>query len=103
MRFCMPDLNDAPDLDATVPVAGPAPSADDTPRLTVNLPLPEDLAKLLPEGTYTVQSFLGQGGMGAVYRGTQVRLQRRRAVEQAVACVSGHRGGPSRPALDESG
>ena len=45
------------------------------------LPLPEELTALLPGGNYHVESFLGQGGMGAVYRGMQVRLKRPVAIK----------------------
>lgn len=44
-------------------------------------PLPEELEQLLPAGAYTVEALLGQGGMGAVYRGTQVRLDRPVAIK----------------------
>ncbi|MBK8091676.1 MAG: protein kinase [Verrucomicrobiaceae bacterium] len=68
-----------PDPDATLPVTGPAVP---THREGVpSIPLPEELGALLPQGDYIVLSFLGQGGMGAVYKGTQVRLQRPVAIK----------------------
>ncbi|MBK8039475.1 MAG: protein kinase [Verrucomicrobiaceae bacterium] len=45
-------------------------------RLTV-----EEVAALLPQGDYAVEALIGQGGMGAVYRATQVRLGRAVAVK----------------------
>jgi serine/threonine protein kinase len=47
----------------------------------VDLPLPDELTALLPHGMYQVEGFLGQGGMGAVYKGLQVRLKRPVAIK----------------------
>lgn len=47
----------------------------------VELPLPQELSRLLPEGEYILESFIGQGGMGAVYRGVQMPLMRPVAVK----------------------
>jgi hypothetical protein len=50
-------------------------------RAAVELPLPEELSCLLPDGEYVLESFIGQGGMGAVYRGVQMPLKRPVAVK----------------------
>lgn len=47
----------------------------------VELPLPDELTGLLPDGEYLVESYLGQGGMGAVYQGLQLPLRRPVAIK----------------------
>ncbi len=42
-------------------------------------PLPEELARLLPQ--YHIERLLGHGGMGAVYQGEQTALQRKVAIK----------------------
>src|SRR5437762_13415766 len=58
----------------------PGPDASRTPeapvpQYSVDLPYAEELQEWL-HGQYLVESFLGQGGMGAVYRGLQLPLRR---------------------------
>ena len=66
-------------LDATIPVLRPKSAQASTPQ--IEIPLPDELTALLPHGAYVVESFVGHGGMGAVYKGTQVRLKRPVAIK----------------------
>jgi len=57
-------------------------SADpETGAIDPDLPLPDALTALLPAGTYLVESLLARGGMGAVYKGMQLRLDRAVAIK----------------------
>jgi len=62
-------MNEPPDsevLKATVPVSGP--------RKSWEPPGAEEMGRLLPQ--YRIERMLGRGGMGAVYQGRQVALDR---------------------------
>ncbi len=50
-------------------------------------PTPEELAKLLPQ--YRIESLLGRGGMGAVYKGVQAALERPVAIKLLPAELAG--------------
>lgn len=44
-------------------------------------PSPEALTRMMPAGEYHFDSLIGQGGMGAVYRGQQTKLERSVAIK----------------------
>src|SRR6476619_4482683 len=71
------------DPDAAPPFAprpGTPASKPSASHYAPELPYAEELQAML-DGKYIVESFLGQGGMGAVYKGLQMPLKRPVAIK----------------------
>src|SRR4051794_9601652 len=71
------------------PKSGSEPTPPSPPGPMQDLPLAEELQKLLAGG-YLVESFLGHGGMGAVYQGLQMPLRRPVAIKILRRGAGGH-------------
>ena len=56
------------------------------------MPSPEELTEIIPEGRYFAEEIIGQGGMGIVYRGVQVSLNRPVAIKLMRCGMDGHYG-----------
>ena len=56
------------------------------------MPTPEELTEIIPEGRYFAEDIIGQGGMGVVYRGVQVSLNRPVAIKLMRCGMGGHYG-----------
>ena len=54
------------------------------------MPTPEQLTELIPHGRYFAEEIIGQGGMGMVYRGVQVSLNRPVAIKLMKCGTGGH-------------
>src|SRR4051794_33277510 len=72
---CSMAMESSPEPRPGNPVSAPSDS-----HYATELPYAEELQALL-EGNYIVESFLGQGGMGAVYKGLQMPLKRPVAIK----------------------
>lgn len=70
---------DTTDLGCTIPIPGS--SLGEETHSQAKCPTPDELTVLLPSHTYNVVAFLNHGGMGAVYKGEQIRLRRPVAIK----------------------
>ena len=71
-----------------MPASPPLPAA---PKAPVT-PTPAQLSAALPDGRYVADKLIGVGGMGAVYRGTQLSLQRPIAIKMLQRGIGGEWG-----------
>lgn len=71
---------DCADMPAVAPQGSQTPPASSDVRLA-SAPAPGQLNEMIPQGRYLVEAIVGAGGMGVVYRGIQVSLNRSVAIK----------------------